>query len=121
MLRNVDRRRKAAGLSIRKLARELENSHSLLSLVLSGRRNASKGLRAKLEAWMVTPSPGEAEYSPRSVLQRFLEEKLSPELAPRTVEFYEAKLRPFITWCDGQFLSDVRRLDRQHSIQFLTT
>jgi len=120
MLRNVDRRRKAAGLSIRGLARELEISHSLLSLVLSGRRNASKGLRAKLEAWMVTPLPGEAEYSPRSVLQRFLEEKQS-QLAPRTVEFYEAKLRPFVTWCDGQFLSDVRRLDREHSIQFLTT
>jgi transcriptional regulator with XRE-family HTH domain len=69
MLRNVDRRRKAAGLSIRGLAKELEISHSLLSLVLSGRRNASKGLRAKFETWMVTPLPGESEYSPRSVLQ----------------------------------------------------
>ena len=118
MLRNVDRRRKAAGLSIRGLAKELEVSHSLLSLVLSGRRNASKRLRAKLEAWMETPLLGESEYSPRSVLQRFLEEKQS-QLAPKTVEFYEAKLRPFVTWCESQFVSDVRRLDRQHANKFL--
>ncbi len=78
MLRNVDRRCKAAGLSIRGLARELKISHSLLSLVLSGRRNASKGFSATLEAWMAYPIPGESEYSPRSVLQRFLEEKQSP-------------------------------------------
>ncbi|MFP6594332.1 MAG: site-specific integrase, partial [Dehalococcoidia bacterium] len=67
---------------------------------------------------MVTPLPGEAEYSPRSVLQRFLEEKQS-QLAPKTVEFYEAKLRPFVTWCESQFVSDIRRLDRQHAIKFL--
>ena len=78
MLRKVDLRRKAAGLSIRGLARELEISHSLLSMVLSGRRNVSKSLRAKLEAWLVTPRPGESEYSPRSVLQRFLEERNRP-------------------------------------------
>jgi site-specific recombinase XerD len=118
MLRNVDRRRKASGLSIRGLARDLEISHSLLSLVLSGRRNASKGLRAKLEAWMASPLPGESEYSPRGVLQRFLEEKQS-QLAPRTVEFYEAKLRPFVTWFESQYVSDVRRIDRHHAIQFL--
>ena len=118
MLRNVDRRRKASGLSIRGLARELEISHSLLSLVLSGRRNASTGLRAKLEAWMASPLPGESEYRPRGVLQRFLEEKQS-QLAPRTVEFYEAKLRSCAAWCESQFVSDVRRLDRQHAIKFL--
>jgi transcriptional regulator with XRE-family HTH domain len=95
MLSKVDRRRKAAGLSIRGLAKDLEISHSLLSLVLSGRRNASKGLRAKMEAWKVSPIPGESEYSPRSVLQHFLEEKQF-QLTPKTVEFYEAKLRPFI-------------------------
>ena len=118
MLRKVDRRRKAAGLSIRGLARELEISHSLLSLVFSGRRNASKGLRARFKAGMASPLPGEPEYSPRRVFQRFLEEKQS-QLAPRTVEFYEDKLRPFVTWCESQFVSDVRRLDRQHAIQFL--
>jgi len=67
---------------------------------------------------MVSPLPGESEYSPRSVLQVFLEEKQS-QLAPKTVEFYEAKLRPFVTWCEDQFVLDVRRLDRQHVVRFL--
>ena len=118
MLHKVDQRRKAAGLSIRQLAIDLGVSHSLLSLVLSGRRNASKDLRVRFQTWMASPLAGESEYSPKSVLQRFLDEKQS-QLAPRTVGFYEDKLRPFVAWCESQYISDIRRLDRQHVVKFL--
>ena len=115
------------GLSLRTVADEMGVSHTLLSLVLSGRRRPSPRLLSRMERWMATPLAVAADPDPACALRRFLGDR-APALAEGTVRFYRQKLSPFVLWCEtGQyhdvtsitpsdvsaFLSDIRKGRRQ--------
>ena len=53
MLTKIRSRQENLGLSLRGLAKQLEVSPTLLSLVLSGKRKPSKALSQKLSKWLL--------------------------------------------------------------------
>ncbi len=53
MLTKIRSRQENLGLSLRGLAKQLEVSPTLLSLVLSGKRKPSKALSRKLSKWLL--------------------------------------------------------------------
>ncbi len=95
-----------SGLSLRIVANELGVSHTLLSLVLSGRRNLSVHLRDSIAKWMATPISVAADPNPAFAIRRFLAER-RPALAQGTVRFYEQRLIPFVLWCEEHQHEDV--------------
>lgn len=118
MLEQIDYRRKSAGMSVRALASELGVSHTLLSLTMNGQRKASRPLLHRFKAWLRTPLGIDPPHAPATVYSRFIAEKRS-QLAPLTVKFYEAKLAPFMVWCEKQMIVDVRHVERHHISEFL--
>ena len=118
MLRKLELRRVAFGISVRQLAKDLGISHTLLSLVLNGHRPPSKALTRTIRAWLRTPLPGDSDHGPSNVCQRFLDEKAS-QLAISTVQFYKEKLLPFISWCEWLPIEDIRTVNRTHVTEFL--
>ena len=95
MLDQIQYRRNSAGLSIRTLASDLNVSHTLQSLTLSGRRKPSKALLSRFKEWLRTPLAFDPPGAPSTVYGRFIADKRA-QSAPLTVKFYEAKLAPFM-------------------------
>jgi integrase/recombinase XerC len=119
MLDQIQYRRISAGQSVRELATELGISHTLLSLILNERRKPSKDMMRRFKAWLRTPITVEPLHAPSTVYANFIAEKQA-QLAPLTVKFYEAKLAPFILWCEQQMIVDVRNVERHHASAFLS-
>jgi site-specific recombinase XerD len=118
MLEQIDYRRKSSGMSVRALASELGVSHTLLSLTLNGKRKPSRSLLARMKKWSQTPLAVDPPNAPSTVYGRFIDEKRA-QLAPLTVKFYEAKLAPFIVWCERQKIIDVLEVERHDVSAFL--
>jgi site-specific recombinase XerD len=57
--------------------------------------------------------------APSSVFNRFLTER-SSHLSPSTISFYRKKLSPFVIWCEGNQIVDVRQVNRSHVAAFLS-
>ena len=117
MLDKVQSRLSIHGISTRQLARDLEISPSLLSMVLTGQRKASKQIRNKLDHWLTIPLSTNV-LTPAATYRRFIAEKQA-QLAPLTIKFYQAKLRPFVLWCEQYPVPDVRDTSRTHIAEFV--
>ena len=117
MLSKIKTRQTALGLSTRQLARSLAISPSLLSMVLTGKRAPSRKLTVALRGWLKEPVSSGA-VSPGTIYRRFIAEKRS-QLAPLTAKFYEAKLAPFVVWCEKYPLPDMCEIRREHVSDFL--
>lgn len=113
MLEQIEYRRKSAGASVCALASELGVSHTLLSLTLNRQRKVSKPLQGRFKEWLRTPLTVDPPNAPSTVYGRFIDEKRA-QLAPLTVKFYQAKLGPFVVWCEQQKIVDVHHIERQH-------
>ena len=74
MLDKVQSRLSIHGISTRQLARELEVSPSLLSMVLNGHRKPSKPIRHKLRQWLSIPLSKQV-LTPATVYRQFITEK----------------------------------------------
>jgi len=86
-------------------------------MVLTGKRSPSKKLAGSLGGWLKLPINSGA-VSPGTTYSRFIAEKRS-QLAPLTAKFYEAKLAPFVVWCEQYPLPDVCEIRREHVSDFL--
>ncbi|NQW21399.1 MAG: tyrosine-type recombinase/integrase [Chloroflexi bacterium] len=117
MLDQIKARQADHRLSTRQLARQLEVSPSLLSMVLNGKREPSKKLVISLTRWL-SEQVSSGPQSPSSVYRRFISEKRS-QLAELTAKFYEAKLAPFTVWCEQFPLPIVSEIGREHISEFL--
>ena len=120
MLNQIKKRRVDVGLSVRGLAAEVGVSPALLSLTLTGKRQPSDRLTRKLTAWLATPVVTSHDHAPGTLYHRFIFEKRS-QLAPLTAKFYEAKLAPFVLWCEQYRITDIARADRATVIEFLAS
>lgn len=118
MLDKVQSRLLIHGISTRQLARDLEVSPSLLSMVLTGNRKPSKLIRRKLRQWLGIPLSKQV-LTPAAIYRQFITEKQS-QLAPLTIKFYEAKLRPFALWSEQYPIPDVRDTSRSHIAEFIS-
>jgi transcriptional regulator with XRE-family HTH domain len=98
MLAKVQSRQEYLGLSLRSLAAQIEVSPTLLSLVLSGKRESSEALSRKFSTWLRTPVSSQGSNCPSALVDQFINERAS-YLAASTLDFYRHKLHPFVMWC----------------------
>ena len=117
MLDQIKARQADHRLSTRELARQLQVSPALLSMVLNGKRELSKKLANSFTKWLSEPVIA-GPQSPSTVYRYFIAEKRS-QLAELTAKFYEAKLAPFMVWCEQASLPVVSEIKRQHVSEFL--
>ena len=117
MLDQIRARQEDHRLSTRELARQLEVSPALLSMVLNGKREPSKKLAISFKRWLNEPINA-GPQSPSTVYRHFIAEKRS-QLAELTAKFYEAKLAPFTVWCEQFPLPLVSEISREHVSEFL--
>ena len=110
-------RQTALGFSTRRLAKEVGLSPSMLSMVINGKRQPSSATRRAIAKWLRTPVSF-GDNSPGLAFRQFIAEKRA-QLSPLTVSFYEAKLEPFVLWCENNEISDVRRVTRGLVSEFL--
>ena len=107
----------ALGFSTRRLAKEVGLSPSILSMVINGNRQPSSATRRAIAKWLRTPVSFGANSSGLTFRQFIAENRV--QLSPLTVSFYEAKLGPFVFWCENNEISDVRRVTRGLVSEFL--
>jgi site-specific recombinase XerD len=119
MLTKIRSRQENLGLSLRNLAKQLEVSPTLLSLVLNEKREPSKALSRKLSKWLRTPVATQMAHCPTALVDQFVNDKAS-HLAVSTLEFYRNKLGPFAMWCEMKRISDVREIQRTDISEFLS-
>jgi integrase/recombinase XerD len=118
MLTKIRSRQENLGLSLRNLAKQLEVSPTLLSLVLSEKREPSKAMSRRLSKWLRTPVATDQAYCPTALVDQFIHDR-SSHLAASTLEFYRFKLRPFAVWCEKKQIVDVREVGRANVSEFL--
>ena len=118
MLANIQSRQEHLGLSLRSLAKQLEVSPTLLSLVLSGKRKPSKAMLNRFSSWLRTPVATLGPYCPSALVDQFVNDRAS-HLAASTLGFYRFKLNPFAMWCEKQRIGDVRDIQRANISEFL--
>ena len=118
MLTKIRSRQAFLGLSLRNLAKQLEVSPTLLSLVLSEKREPSKAMSRRLSKWLRTPIATEQAYCPSALVDQFINDR-SSHLAASTLEFYRFKLRPFAVWCEKKQIVDVREVGRANVSEYL--
>ena len=119
MLTKIRARQQNLGLSLRNLAKQLEVSPTLLSLVLNGKREPSKAMSRKLSRWLRTPVAVDGTHCPSGLVNQFINERAS-HLAPSTLGFYRQKLEPFAVWCEKHHLVDIREIERANVSEFLS-
>lgn len=119
MLTKIQARQEYLGLSLRSLAKQLEVSPTLLSLVLNSKREPSKAMTRKFSRWLRTPVTVDNAHCPSGIVNRFITEKAS-HLATSTLGFYRQKLEPFAVWCEKQRIDDVREIERANVSAFLS-
>ena len=120
MLERLEQRQTRIGLSGRALARELDVSQTLLSLVLGRKRPPSKRLRSAMRKWLAVPIQVGSDVAPGTVYGRFIAERQS-HMSPGTLVFYREKLAPFALWCESNGIDDVREIRRDQIGSFLSS
>ena len=106
-------------LSTRKLAEQLEVSPTLLSLVINGKRGASKDLVDRMARWLATPMVSGGPKHPTTVYKEFMAERAS-FVSTETIRYYKEKLEPFILWCEKRDIADITLVRRAVIGEFLT-
>ena len=119
MLTKIRSRQENLGLSLRSFAKQLEVSPTLLSLVLNGKREPSKGMSRRLSKWLRTPVAAQTAHCPSALVDQFVNDRAS-HLAVSTLGFYRNKLSPFAMWCEKNQIADVREIQRTHVSEFLS-
>ena len=75
MLDQFIQRQKKLGLSTRKLAFQLEISPSLLSKVITGKREVSENVSDRMARWLATPMVSGGDTHPTTVYKEFMAER----------------------------------------------
>lgn len=119
MLDETVYRKKKLGLSTRRLAKQLDVSPTLLSLVLNGKRGVSPGLADRMARWLATPMASGGPKHPTTVYKAFMAERAA-FVSAETLRYYREKLEPFILWCEKQNLADITLIRRATIGEFLT-
>jgi len=118
MLDQIVQRQEKLGLSTRKLAAYLEVSPALLSLVINGKRGASKQVLDRMARWLATPMVSGGDTHPTTVYREFMAER-SSFVSPATLRYYKEKLDPFFLWCEKYDHNDITTIRRSTIGEFL--
>ena len=118
MLAEISNRQQRLGLSTRQLAKELDVSPTLLSLVINNKRDISVDLSKRIRRWLNTPMANGGFDHPKTVYKAFTAERGS-FVSEGTLRYYREKLEPFILWCEQHDHADITSIDRTTIGEFL--